>query len=156
MSKEIVQRREPRGQLAMPGAARDGSVSRCGVAVTDLSTHGCRIIFANNELDNALQVFISLDNLAPQRAHVRWRNRLTAGLEFEQPLYLPVVDHLLAKWKSDLMGEVVPDSSADGSDTASQIETALTLARPADHNRSDDQPGTLNQRPGLGYRMVYR
>lgn len=104
MNEELVRRREPRGQLAMPGTTRDGTTSRCSVAVTDLSTHGCRVIFANDELSHAGQLVISLDNLAPQRAHVRWRNRLTAGLEFDQPLYLPVVDYLLSKWKPGRQG----------------------------------------------------
>lgn len=104
MSDEMLRRRELRGQLAMPGTTRDGTASRCSVAVTDLSAHGCRVTFDNGDLNHVAQLVISLDNLAPQRAHVRWRNRLTAGLEFDQPLYPPVVDHLLSKWKPGRRG----------------------------------------------------
>ncbi len=156
MSRGIERRREPRGQLAMPGTTRDGHASRCCVAVTDLSTYGCRIIFASDGMGHAVQLIIGLDNLAPQRAHMRWRDRLTAGLEFEQPLYLPVVDHLVAKWRLGHKGSLPAVLPQDGVDLPSPIETGLTLTRSVDQDRSDDIPGILNRRPGLGYRMIYR
>lgn len=157
MGKEIAQRRELRGQLAMPGVTRDSKALRRSVAITDLSAHGCRILLANGEIeDNVTSLFIHLDNLSPQRAYVRWRDQRRAGLEFEKPLYQPVVDHLLAKWRLIREGQVLVNTAEPATVSGEAISEALDLARAAHRARPEEPLATLNRRPGLGYRMIFR
>lgn len=82
----------------MPGAIRHSVTCRAEIAVTDLSTAGCRIGTRNGELALGSALFVKLDHLAPLRATVRWHEAGIAGLEFDRPLYVPVLEHLLKHW----------------------------------------------------------
>ena len=97
MDQIIPDRRKPRQGTAMPGRLRFNVTTRAAVAVTDLSVHGCRIATATGLAVDS-PVFVRLDQLGALRAIVRWQRDGAAGLEFDQPLYPPVYDHLLAEW----------------------------------------------------------
>jgi hypothetical protein len=64
------------------------------VAVTDLTADGCCIVKPNVELRLKQKVSIKLESLDFIKGSVRWSNETTAGIEFERPLYGPVVEHL--------------------------------------------------------------
>ncbi len=93
-----TRRRERRGTVAMPGALRYNVTCRSKVSVSDLSSHGCRVSTCDEGLVVGASVFVRLNDLAPLRATVRWRCAGIVGLEFDHPLYLPVLDHLLGHW----------------------------------------------------------
>lgn len=101
------QRREDRGSVVLPGGIRHNVTSRAEVKVTDLSARGCRIEAPGRDLDQGSAVFIRLDQLAPLRANVRWYEAGFAGLEFDQPLYVAVLDHLIARWPNRMTAELV-------------------------------------------------
>jgi len=95
-------RREERERVIMPGGIRYDVTSRTVVTVADLSTSGCRIDQPGHDLALGSIVFVRLDHLAPLRARVRWNEPGIAGLEFEQPLYIPVLNHLLNRWRNNI------------------------------------------------------
>lgn len=99
-------RREARGHVIMPGAIRHNVTCRAEVAVTDLSARGCRIISSGQDLVLGSALFVRLDQLAPLRATVRWDEAGIIGLEFDRPLYIPVMDHLLIRWPAPLTPEL--------------------------------------------------
>lgn len=99
-------RKALRGSVAMPGRVRHNVTRRANVAIADLSAHGCRIEAADDEVAVGSPVFVRLDGLAPLRATVRWHEGGVAGLEFDHPLYIPVLDHLLKQWSLGVTAEL--------------------------------------------------
>lgn len=98
MSRQFNIRREARDGIAMPGRLRRNVTCRMEVGVLDLSPNGCRIDTGGSALAIGSPVFVRLDQLGAVRAIVRWQEDRIAGLEFDSPLYPPVVDHLVANW----------------------------------------------------------
>ena len=101
-----TRRRERRGTVAMPGAIRHNVTCRSNVSVGDLSARGCRILTRDEGITVGTSVFVRLNELAPLRATVRWRGEGSAGLEFDHPLYIPVLDHLLNHWSFTMTAEL--------------------------------------------------
>ncbi len=66
------------------------------VRVLDLSAFGCMIDRRTASLKPKDRVLIKLQRLAFQAATVIWVEDDRAGLEFEQPLYEPVLEYLKA------------------------------------------------------------
>lgn len=99
-------RRALRGSVVMPGGVRHSLTRRASVSIADLSANGCRIETTDEEIAIGSPVFVRLDGLAPLRATVRWRDAGVAGLEFDHPLYIPVMDHLLKQWSQGVTPEL--------------------------------------------------
>ena len=66
-----------------------------GVQVLDLSAAGCMVATQGWRFMSDEKVLISLPGLSYLRASVLWTDENTAGLQFDQPLYEPVLAHLL-------------------------------------------------------------
>jgi hypothetical protein len=73
--------------------ARKGTIN--DIRVLDLSLAGCIIDRCALSLACNERVLIKLPGLALMPCYVCWMEESTVGLEFEQPLYEPVLDHLL-------------------------------------------------------------
>lgn len=101
-----TRRREYRGNVEMPGALRHNVTCRSNVSVSDLSVRGCRIATSAEGIAVGASVFVRLSELAPLRATVRWSGKGMVGLEFNQPLYIPVLDHLLNLWPFTMTAEL--------------------------------------------------
>lgn len=97
MLSEADLRRESRGLVTMPGRIRHTINRRSEVAIADLSRLGCRIV-GPVDVSIGSTLFVRLDQLAALRTTVRWRSGTSLGLEFDTPLYLPVLEHLLRHW----------------------------------------------------------
>lgn len=95
---EATRRSDRRGSVTMSGAIRHNVTCRSGVSINDLSARGCRILTDDEGIAVGTSVYVRLDKLAPLRATARWRNGDQVGLEFDQPLYVAVLDHLLGQW----------------------------------------------------------
>ena len=106
MATEQTRRRERRGNVAMPGTIRHNVTCRSSVAISDLSARGCRIVTTDEGISAGTSLFVRLNHLAPLRATVRWRGQGNMGLEFDQPLYIPVLDHLLDQWPFAMIAEL--------------------------------------------------
>lgn len=126
MSRQFNIRREARDRIAMPGRLRRNVTCRTEVGVLDLSPNGCRIDTGGSLLAIGSPVFVRLDQLGAVRATVRWQEDRIAGLEFDSPLYPPVVDHLVANWpeQGGVVGAVehaAPFLLADRNDSSSPL-----------------------------------
>ena len=72
--------------------ARGGSASE--LVVLDLTMAGCMVSTGGLTLKVDQRILVKLRPLEVLPATVRWVEDRTAGLEFERPLYKPVLDHL--------------------------------------------------------------
>jgi hypothetical protein len=64
------------------------------VSITDLSAEGCSISYPCSTLKIGQQVTIKPATMDGIPGTVRWVTADGAGIEFERPLYAPVVEHL--------------------------------------------------------------
>lgn len=74
---------------------------RCGAAsyivrTYDLSQTGCKLEFIERPRVDEI-VWLKFEGLDILRAIVRWTGDFTAGLEFERPIYTPVLDRLVGR-----------------------------------------------------------
>jgi len=84
-----------RPPLAMNAKLRIIGSKGFDVSVTDLTVDGCCIVLQNVELRLKQQVSIKLESLDFIKGRINWSSESGAGIEFERPLYGPVVEHLL-------------------------------------------------------------
>lgn len=87
-------RRSRRLTLAMPARCRTLNGFGNDVVIRDISAHGCRIVAHGLGVRAGAKVVVRPVGLEGQCCTVRWVKGNEAGLEFDQPLYQPVVDHL--------------------------------------------------------------
>lgn len=78
----------------MPAHCRLMSGLRDNVMVSDLSTHGCCIATRTLSLTVGTRVMLKLDGIEAISCTVCWVGGNQCGLQFERPIYEPVVEHL--------------------------------------------------------------
>lgn len=100
MTQEIVPRRAERRSVELTAQCRTQSGLRDKGHITDISAEGCCVI--TNELFVRLgaRVVIRPDGMEGLTGVVRWINGNRAGVEFDQPLYPAVLDHLVARYST--------------------------------------------------------
>ncbi|AKM07163.1 PilZ domain-containing protein [Pelagerythrobacter marensis] len=87
-------RREERHGVTVPGRYRAGTGVPKDVRVIDISEHGCRFFDKFGTLAKGAQITIRIGSIGPILATVRWSEAQTVGVEFENPIYGPVLDHI--------------------------------------------------------------
>jgi PilZ domain len=97
-------RQAERALLVLPAKCRSRSGFLDRVVITDLSPHGCRIESRALTVQAGDMVVVRPDGLEGLCGTVRWASGHGAGVEFERPLYGPVVDHLHRLYASFLAG----------------------------------------------------
>lgn len=95
-------RRSRRLTLAMPARLRRLNGFADDVVIRDLSMHGCRVVLHGLALAAGSKVVVRPTGLEGLCATVRWMSHDEAGIEFDLPLYLPVVEHLHRSFASFL------------------------------------------------------
>ncbi len=70
----------------------------------DLSTHGCCVTTNSLYLSIGKRVIIKADGLEAISGIVRWIEDGRAGVQFDAPLYGPVVDHLTRQQEGARVG----------------------------------------------------
>lgn len=78
------------------GRLRTGSGQAIDVVLHDISQTGCKLRDSSAALREGMAVRLWIGSVGPFDAAVQWRSATEAGLEFSQPLYEPVFDHLCA------------------------------------------------------------
>ena len=103
-------RRSLRLALVMPARCRtlNGFVDE--VVIRDLSPEGCRIMSFALSARVGVQVVLRPQGMESLCGIVRWVSGHDAGIEFERPLYAPVVEHLHRQYADFLP----PDRSLRG------------------------------------------
>ena len=77
-------------------------------ALADISTHGCCITTASLYLNVGMRVTIKPQGLEGVTGLVRWLSGARAGIEFDRPLYGPVVQHLVGTCTPDFAIGIEP------------------------------------------------
>lgn len=90
-----VLRRSERQPLILPARVRSRSGFLDRVMITDLSPDGCRIESRALTIHPGDLVVLRPEGLEGLGGLIRWTRGEMAGVEFERPLYGPVVEHLL-------------------------------------------------------------
>ena len=100
------ERRSKRLGLAMPARCRMLSGFAEDVVIRDISEGGCRVASAVLRLRAGDRILLRPPGLEGLAGMVRWFERGEAGIEFERPLYVAVVEHLHRHYVTFLPSEV--------------------------------------------------
>lgn len=90
-------RREERHRIAVEGRYRTGSGVPKDVSVLDISEHGCRFYDKFGNLAPGAQITLRIGAIGPIAATVKWAERSVVGVQFENPIYGPVLDHIRSR-----------------------------------------------------------
>lgn len=105
-------RRAVRLALVLPGRCRIVGGAAENVVIHDISAFGCRIVAGCLRVQPGARVMVKPGSMDGLTGTVRWAGRRVAGIEFERPLYVPLVDHLHRTYrtflKSSGAGPVAP------------------------------------------------
>jgi hypothetical protein len=94
-SRTLLPRRSERWGISAKVQYRRSTVRMAGVTL-DLSCHGVRIA-AMERLRIGEVVWITLPDLPPRRATVKWVDKFEVGCEFDEALHPAVLDRMLAR-----------------------------------------------------------
>lgn len=86
-----------RHEIAVEGRYRTGSGVPKDVSILDISESGCRFRDHYGKLDNGTQITIRIGPIGPILATVRWSANRIVGVQFAEPLYGPVFEHIRNK-----------------------------------------------------------
>jgi hypothetical protein len=87
-------RREPRFNVMVAAAFRNGTGSRRAVRVTNLSARGCRFSSPDRRLGAGHFLALDFGRVGLVDARVKWRAGNLHGVRFERPLHPAVLDHI--------------------------------------------------------------
>ncbi len=152
-------RRAVRLELAMPGRLKTHSGIMDCVALLDLSTKGCRIASLELDLDTGQVLTLRPDRLEAVKGYVRCRQGHRAGIEFERPLYLPVVEHLHKCWPCPSEPAAAAWVRGIGPDRRSEcppyILGIIGRAHALQKEQQKDTLARLTEAKALGLRLRY-
>lgn len=94
MSHTQVPRRAQRRPVILAATCRTQSGLRDNAHISDISPQGCRLTTCTLAMRTGLRIVIRPQGLEGVSGVVRWIEGQDAGIEFDTPLYEPVVDHL--------------------------------------------------------------
>ena len=94
MSREITPRRAERRAVSMNAQCRTGSGLRDVGHILDLSANGCCIATNSLFFRVGVRVVVRPEGLEGLSGVIRWIGDGKAGVEFDVPLYGPVLEHL--------------------------------------------------------------
>ena len=97
MSRTILPRNAERKAVALSAQCRTQGGIRGTASITDISPQGCCVTSPTVILKAGLRVMIKPENLEGLTGIVRWAEGKRAGIEFDTPIYPPVVEHLVQR-----------------------------------------------------------
>ena len=96
MSTSAITRRSQRQPVLLTAQCRTQSGLRDKGRISDISSEGCCISTDSLVFRVGARVVIRPDGMEGLTGVVRWISGDLAGVEFDSPLYGPIVDHLAA------------------------------------------------------------
>lgn len=90
-------RREERYSITVMGRYRKGTGVRFDIAIRDLSEYGCQFADLVGRVQVGDEITIRIGQVGPIAAQVKWIERRQVGVQFDQPLYPSVLDHIIAQ-----------------------------------------------------------
>jgi hypothetical protein len=109
MDRPFLQRRSRRQPVSLAAQCRTASGLRDRGEISDITAEGCCLQMAGPFFRVGMRVVIRPQGLEGLTGIVRWISGDFAGIEFDRPLYAPVVDHLVR-----LHATFTPDRRAVG------------------------------------------
>lgn len=97
---DFEHRGNERHPISLRGKCRTGRGLRDDVWISDISESGCCISTNGLHLSSGSPLVVRPDGLEGMISEVRWTEGLKAGVQFAEPLYTPVVEHLASCWKA--------------------------------------------------------
>lgn len=94
MSHPVIPRRDERRPVRLAATCRTQSGLRDNAYIADISQYGCRLTTHTLAVRIGMRIVIRPQGLEGVGGVVRWIEGQHAGIEFDAPLYGPVVDHL--------------------------------------------------------------
>ena len=95
MGHAIKKRAEPRLDVEIWGKFRHHGRAY-EVILRDLSQSGCRFFDRHGNLPVGEKVSLRIAGMGPFEAEVKWQIKGYVGVAFDNPLYQPVMDHIVA------------------------------------------------------------
>lgn len=96
----IVERRTSRHNVTMGAQCRTQSGLRDTGVISDISADGCRVSTNSLFVKVGVRVVIKPEGMEGLSGVVRWIVGNTAGVQFDSPLYPPIVEHLSTRFSS--------------------------------------------------------
>lgn len=87
-------RQTPRYELNVQGRYRTGSGVAKDVPILEMSETGCRFYDRFGRLTPGSELTLKVGPIGPVVATVRWCKNQIVGVQFENPLYGPVFEHI--------------------------------------------------------------
>lgn len=94
MGREFIARGADRKPVVLMALCRTQSGLRDAGRISDISTHGCCVQTNSLFFKVGTRVSIRPDGIEGLTGIVRWIDGDRAGVEFDFPLYAPVLDHI--------------------------------------------------------------
>lgn len=95
MPPPMQPRRSKRQPVSMPVQCRTQTGMRDRGEISNLSAEGCCVRICGVAFRVGTRVLLRPEGMEGMTGIVRWISGDTAGVEFDRPLYAPVVDHLV-------------------------------------------------------------
>lgn len=92
-----MSRREERKSLDMKALCRT-SDNRRDISISDISSSGCRVAVGMMCIPIAQKVILSPHGMESIAGTVKWCFDGYAGIEFDRPIHIAVVDHLCRRY----------------------------------------------------------
>ncbi len=89
-------RKTERHGISVQGRYRTGSGVAKDVDILDISETGCRFYDRFGRMVPGTEISLRIGSIGPVIATVRWSRQQFVGVEFENPLYGPVFEHMRA------------------------------------------------------------
>ncbi|MCT2398872.1 PilZ domain-containing protein [Novosphingobium mangrovi (ex Huang et al. 2023)] len=102
MFRPISRRRSVRRPISMAVQCRTQSGLRDTGEVSDISEGGCRVRMRGIFFRVGARVVLKADGMEGLSGVVRWIRGDLSGVEFDRPIYGPVVDHLASIHRAGL------------------------------------------------------
>lgn len=90
------ERGKSRHGISVAGRYRTGSGVAKDIDVLDISESGCRFYDRFGRLPAGSEISMRIGSIGPVVATVRWCKDHIVGVQFENPLYGPVFEHIRA------------------------------------------------------------
>jgi len=97
METPVQSRKVNRLPVTLAAKCRTMGGMRDEAYLCDISTHGCKMVTRSLYLSIGMRVTIKPDGMEAISGVVRWLSQDGAGIEFDSPLYAPVVENLGAR-----------------------------------------------------------
>ncbi len=109
MSRHHNLRRSDRLPVYLVGRCKSRSGKSDDVIISDITAHGCSLTSRITRFKPGQPVLLRPESLELVCGTVRWASGIRAGIEFDKPIYEPVLDHLVRRFPAmatDSPGEV--------------------------------------------------